>query len=83
MSQQETESWIDRALQVGLVALISWNLYTTQDLGKEVAVIQAILSQPSTDVALLAQRVSRLEQWNANLSERVASIEKDLRLEAK
>lgn len=83
MSQQETESWIDRALQIGLVALISWNLYTTQDLGKEVAVIQAILSQPSTDVALLAQRVSRLEQWNANLSERVASIEKDLRLEAK
>ena len=83
MSQQETESWIDRALQIGLVALISWNLYTTQDLGKEVAVIQAILSQPSTDVALLSQRVSRLEQWNANLSERVASIEKDLRLESK
>lgn len=83
MSQQETESWIDRALQVGLVALISWNLYTTQDLGKEVAVIQAILSQPSTDLALLAQRVSRLEQWNSNLSERVSSIEKDLRLDAK
>ena len=83
MSQQETESWIDRALQIGLVALISWNLYTTQDLGKEVAVIQAILSQPSTDVALLSQRVSRLEQWNANLSERVSSIEKDLRLESK
>lgn len=60
-----------------VVSLLSWNVYATHLLKIDVAVLSAkVESQGSgEDVALLKQRVTRLEAWQQNLSNRLSSLE--------
>jgi hypothetical protein len=40
MSQQEKENWINKALQIAMVGLLSWNVITTHQLSVSMAVLK-------------------------------------------
>lgn len=60
-----------------VVALLSWNLYTTHMLVVQVSVIDE--RTKGANFALMEQRIVRLEQWNQNISTRLQSIENAIR----
>ena len=61
MSREQEENWIDRILTAAILGLIGWNLYTTFELSKDVAVIKEAWSRPQTEILLLDQRLKTLE----------------------
>lgn len=71
---------LDTMLTAAIVALLGWNVWTTNDLGITVGKIETqILLQADYQQQLFEQRVGRLEQWNEKLSERLADVEEHLR----
>lgn len=68
------------------IGLLSWNVYTTQRLSIDVAVLANVMESSNisvvgTQVALQDQRIARLEDWTSRLSVRIADIESDIRRE--
>lgn len=61
-----------------VIGLLSWNVWTTQKLSVDVAVLQSTVEQNSlpllgTTIALQEQRITRLEDWLDRLSTRVTT----------
>lgn len=82
-------SIVDKIITAAIIGLLGWNLMTTQRLAVDVAVLNntivTVLSDRYTGTQATSRanevdrRLDRLEQWNQNLSSRVANIENDLR----
>ena len=71
---------LDTMLTAAVVALLGWNVWTTNDLGITVGKIETqILLQAEYQQQLYEQRVGRLEQWTDKLSKRLADVEEHLR----
>lgn len=76
---------LERIALTALVALLSWNVYTTQEMTTDIAVIETKLETAisnrftSSDAQILENKITRLEQWTTRLSERLADVESTIR----
>lgn len=68
-------------LMTAVLALLSWNVYTTQQLSVTVAVIEE--RTQGFNNGLLEQRIGRLEEWNQNMTERIRFLEQQERKNGK
>lgn len=45
MSQLEKDNWMNRGMQGAILALLTWNIYTTYDLSIKMAVLNEKVAQ--------------------------------------
>jgi hypothetical protein len=81
------EGIVNKLVTAAVIGLLGWTVMTTQQLAIDVAVISekvdtSIRQQvSSSDIAILQDKIVRLENWNQNLSTRLANVEDYIRKE--
>lgn len=80
---------LGKILMAMAIALLGWQIKTTQELTVEVAVLKEQVltatsdrytgAQALSDKAVIDNRLNRLENWVQNLSNRLADVESHIR----
>lgn len=67
-------------LTAAIIGLLTWNVFTTHELGIAVGKVETTLQlQSGFTQQLFEQRTSRLEEWLTNISRRLADVEEHAR----